>query len=167
MLQDMQLRHNLACTVVRPPLIYGPHVGGNFRKLLGLAYGWFPLPLQGACAPRSMLSIHNLCDLLVRCIPEDDIGYRVLHLRDDSDVNVRQLLRSMSAIMDKPAHLYYVPERYLRFIASCVGRSTQFARLFDPMQVDDSPTRELFSWTPPQSFDAALKETVDCWITQH
>jgi len=167
MLHDMQRRHKLAITVVRPPLIYGPHVGGNFEKLLRLAHGWFPLPLRGASAPRSMLSVYNLCDLLVSCVPEDDIGYRVLHVRDERDVNVEQLLTSMSHFMHKPVHLFYVPDRYLRFLARSCGRSTQFARLFEPMQVDDSQTRELFSWHPPQSFDAALKEAVDCWITQH
>ena len=167
MLQGLQLQHSLAVTVVRPPLIYGPHVAGNFEKLLGVASGWFPLPLLGACAPRSMLSVYNLCDLLVRCIPEDDLGYRVLHVCDDKDVSVVQLLTAMSRILKTPVHLFYVPERYLEIIASGIGRSTQFARLFDPLQVDDSHTRELFSWSPPQSFDAALKETVDCWMSQH
>ena len=167
MLHDLQLHNGLAVTIVRPPLIYGPHVGGNFEKLLGLAFGWFPLPLQGARSPRSMLSISNLCDLLIKCIPEDDIGYRVLHVRDNQDVTVEHLLTAMSGFMHKPAHLFYVPERYLRFLARCTNRSTQLARLFDPMQVDDSQTRDLFSWSPPQSFEAALKETVDCWTMQH
>ncbi len=166
-LQHMQLKSDVAITVVRPPLIYGPNVGGNFERLLGLAHRAIPLPLSGARAPRSMINVRNLCTLLVECIPEDDAAYRVLHVRDANDVSVEQLLTSMSHIMQKRSRLFFVPEKLMRIIASWIGRSTQFARLFDPMQVDDSETRELFSWIPPQSTDAALKETVDCWISQH
>jgi nucleoside-diphosphate-sugar epimerase len=166
LLERMQRHSTVAVTVVRPPLIYGPNVGGNFERLLGLAYSGVPLPLSSARAPRSMVSIRNLCALLVDCIPSDDAPFRVLHVRDANDVNVEQLLTNMSHIMRKNSRLFFVPERILRVLASWIRRSTQFSRLFDPMQVDDSETRKLFAWTPPQSSDAALKETVECWISQ-
>ncbi len=47
-------------TIVRSPLVYGPGVGANFRRLMSaVASGW-PLPLGQAHAPRSLVSVANL-----------------------------------------------------------------------------------------------------------
>ncbi|MBV1904963.1 MAG: NAD-dependent epimerase/dehydratase family protein [Pseudomonadales bacterium] len=167
LLESLQREYALPVTIVRPPLIYGPGVGGNFQKLLSLASYGLPLPLGGATALRSMLSITNLCDLLINHIPDDDAPYRILHVRDEQDISVRNLLIALADIMGKSCRLVQLPDRLLRFLGAMVGRSTMLARLLDPLQVDDSLTRSLFSWTPPQSTESALKETVDCWIVEH
>jgi len=46
--------------VVRPPLVYGPGVGGNFRALLWLAASGLPLPFAGLDNHRSLLARDNL-----------------------------------------------------------------------------------------------------------
>src|SRR5690606_21377789 len=52
--------------VVRPPLVYGPGVRGNFAALLRWSDSPWPLPVGGADAPRSLVAAANLSDLLVR-----------------------------------------------------------------------------------------------------
>ena len=52
-------------TIVRPPLVYGPGVKGNFARLLKLCASPWPLPLAAARGPRALLGLDNLVDLLV------------------------------------------------------------------------------------------------------
>ena len=52
---------------MRPPLVYGPGVGGNFRALLRLAGSGLPLPFAGLDNRRSLMARDNLVDLLAVC----------------------------------------------------------------------------------------------------
>ena len=54
----------LEVVIVRPPLVYGPHAPGNFARLLGLVRRGWPLPFGALHAPRSMVGLRNLCDVL-------------------------------------------------------------------------------------------------------
>ena len=51
--------------IVRPPLVYGPGVKGNFARLLKLCASPWPLPLADACGRRALLGLDNLVDLLI------------------------------------------------------------------------------------------------------
>ena len=56
--------HSTSLAIVRPPLVYGPGVGGNFAALMRLCRTGLPLPLAGATALRSMVGLANLVDFL-------------------------------------------------------------------------------------------------------
>ena len=53
--------------IVRPAMVYGPGAGGNFARLARLARAPVPKPFLGIDNARSLLGVHNLADLLVRC----------------------------------------------------------------------------------------------------
>jgi nucleoside-diphosphate-sugar epimerase len=52
--------------IIRPPLVYGPGVKGNFANLLKALKRGLPLPLGAIHNKRSMVGIHNLVDLIMR-----------------------------------------------------------------------------------------------------
>ena len=58
----------LEVVVIRPPIVYGPGVKANFRRLLKLAASGLPLPLASIDGLRSLIGVRNLCDLLRTCI---------------------------------------------------------------------------------------------------
>ena len=62
----------LEVVVVRPPLVYGPGVKANFRRLLGLAASGLPLPLASVDGRRSLIGVHNLSDLLRVCLQHEN-----------------------------------------------------------------------------------------------
>ena len=43
--------------IIRPPMVYGPNAQGNFRQLLRLIAGGWPLPLGAATAKRSYIAL--------------------------------------------------------------------------------------------------------------
>jgi Fuc2NAc and GlcNAc transferase len=50
--------------IIRPPLVYGPSVGGNFGSLWRLARLGLPLPFAAVDNRRDMIGIDNLVDLI-------------------------------------------------------------------------------------------------------
>ena len=148
--------------VVRPPLVYGAGVRGNFRSLLRLADTAMPLPLEGADAPRSMVAVENLCDLLIRL---GSGGRGIFHVADAEDVTVSGLLAEMRRHLARPRRLFYVPPTWLRAGSRLTGRSGAYSRLFEPLRVDAGPTCAALDWRPPRSTADALHETVTWYRT--
>jgi nucleoside-diphosphate-sugar epimerase len=149
--------------VVRPPLVYGPGVKGNFLTLLRWAASGVPLPLARASAPRTMVGIDNLCDLLERLGSSPAQG--VYHVGDPEDVCVRDLLATLRRGLGLPPRLFPVPAPLMAAAARAAGRHGAFSRLFDPLRVDTSGTRLDLGWAPPRSMGEQLDRTLRWYAT--
>lgn len=143
--------------IVRPPLVYGPGVAGNFLSLVRWVASGVPLPLGAATAPRSMVGVDNLCSLLLRLGAD---GSGVFHVADAQDRSVAELIRAMAAGLGVPDRSWRVPPRFLSAIASAMGQRARYTRLFEPLQVDQSQTRERLGWQPPHDQDQQLEATL-------
>jgi nucleoside-diphosphate-sugar epimerase len=164
-LEDARHRGRTRVTIVRPPLVYGPGVKGNFASLFAtVAHGW-PLPLGRADAPRSLLARANLVDLLIAAV-RDSADWRVLHARDDGDGSVRDLVATIARAFGKGPRLVPVPRILMRAAAAMTGRRAVYERLFEPLVVDDDETRQALDWSPPQSRGCAIEEVSRWWQAQ-
>jgi nucleoside-diphosphate-sugar epimerase len=157
----LPLQHT-TLAVVRPPLVYGPGVKANFLSLLRWAASGVPLPLARARAPRSLVGVDNLCDLLVRLAADAPAG--VYHVADPQDFSVSALLAEVRRLLDQPARLFSVPPVLLERAARWAGRPALYTRLFEPLQVDITQTRERLGWRPPHDAARQLEETV-AWFS--
>ena len=81
----------LELLILRPPLVYGPGVGGNFRALLRLARSGLPLPFAGLDNRRSLIARDNLVDLIAACCTHPSIAPAgrgtILLVRDGTDLS--------------------------------------------------------------------------------
>jgi len=145
--------------VVRPPLVYGPRARGNFAALLRLADSGLPLPLGGARAPRSLVAVDNLCDLLIR-LGSGSGGDGVFHVADDEDVTVSTLVADMRRLLGRPGRQFAVSSAWMRGALRLLGRAGLHERLFEPLQVDITATRSRLRWSPPRARREALADTV-------
>jgi UDP-glucose 4-epimerase len=149
----------LQVVIVRPPLIYGPGVKANFRRLLKLAALGLPLPLASVVSLRSLLGVRNLCDLLRVCLDHPAASGRTLLVSDGEDIALPTLIRELAAGMGRHARLFPVPVRILRILAACVGKGTTFDKLTASLQVDASATFAALDWRPPVPLRDGLRET--------
>ena len=149
-----------AISIVRPPLVYGPGVKGNMAALIGWVTRGRPLPLGLARAPRSMVAVKNLVDLLVRAA-DDEAPARIFHVRDDVEPTAADLARQMGAALGVPVRLWNVPPILMRWVMWCARRPSTYAALFEPYRVDDSTTRRVLAWQPPQSIESAMADMVE------
>lgn len=164
-LEDARRPGGTQVTIVRPPLVYGPGVKGNFATLLAaVARGW-PLPLGRADAPRSLIARANLVDLLTLAA-RDTAPWRVLHARDDGDCSVRELVTQMARAFGHSPRLVSVPRRLMRLASAVSGREALFQRLFEPLVIADDETREALGWTPALPQSSAIEEVITWWRSQ-
>lgn len=144
-------------TIIRPVLVYGPGVKGNFASMINLVEKGIPLPLGAIHNQRSLVGIDNLVDLIIRCIDHPAAANQVFLAADGEDLSTTELLRIVAKAIERPSRLIPVPAPVLQFGATLLGRKAMAQRLLGSLQVDILKTRELLDWTPPVSVDEGLK----------
>lgn len=143
--------------IIRPPLVYGPGVKGNFASMIKLIERGVPLPLGAVNNKRSLVGIDNLVDLIIRCIDHPAAANQVFLAGDGEDLSTTELLRAVGKAMGKPARLIPVPAGLLQFGATLLGKKAMAQRLLGSLQVDISKTCELLDWKPPYTVEEGLR----------
>lgn len=150
----------LEVVIIRPPLVYGPGVKGNFASLITLMGKGLPLPLGAIHNKRSLISIDNLVDLIIRCIDHPAAANQVFLAGDGEDLSTTELLRGLAEAIGRPARLIPVPAGLLSLCATLLGKRAVAQRLLGSLQVDISKTRELLGWEPPISVKEGLRRCI-------
>ncbi len=145
--------------VLRPPLVYGPGVKGNFFKLLHLVARQMPLPLASVHNRRSLVFIDNLIDLIVLTLEQPDAVSGTFLLRDTEELSTPELIRHIARHLDRKARLLPFPPSLLRFAAGLAGRSAAADRLLGSLSIDDTLTRQQLGWQPRFSADDGIAAT--------
>lgn len=145
--------------IVRPPLVYGIGVKGNFSLIMNLVKKQVPLPLGKVENKRSMLALDNLVDFLIFCVDIEKTQKavdQVFLLSDGETVSTSTLLRRIARAYGVKSRLLPVPVFLMRIVAKLLGRSDVADRLFGNLQVDSSKVRELLGWNPVVTMDEQL-----------
>lgn len=135
-------------TIVRPPLIYGPGVKGNFLRLLSLVGSGIPLPLRSVNNRRSFLGLDNLCELLSICCAHEAAAGKLFLAADGEDLSTPRLLRILGRALGKEARLFTFPPRLVRWAATLAGRRQELDKLTSSLQVNSEFTRRTLGWRP-------------------
>jgi nucleoside-diphosphate-sugar epimerase len=147
----------LEVTIIRPPLVYGPNVKANFASLLKLAEKNIPLPIGSIQNKRSFVSIDNLVSLIIACINHPNAANQVFLVSDDQDVSTSKLFSLMVEAFGKKPRLFKVSPKFLRFIASLIGKKKVIDRLCEDLSVDIWHTKNLLNWCPVVSIADGIK----------
>lgn len=158
-LAEVAAATGMEVVILRPPLVYGPGVKGNFLSLLRLAARGWPLPLAGIRNRRSLVYVDNLADAIVRCLSHPRAAGRRFLVRDGEDLSTAELYRAVAAALGRPARLFPVPGALFRSLARIAGRGEAAGRLLDSLAVDDRQIRSELGWSPPSTLDHGIAET--------
>jgi UDP-glucose 4-epimerase len=159
-----QLGGEIAVTIVRPPLVYGPSVRANFASLMRLAASGWPLPLGAADAHRSMVYLDNLVDALIACATVPHRSPATYFVSDGRDLTVAELVAQLRAATGRAPRLVGLPVAAMRGAARLIGRADAAQRLFSPLQVDIGRIRSELGWTPPVSVEDGLRQTMRWFV---
>jgi len=151
----------LEVVIIRPPLVYGPGVKGNFQSMMRWISKGIPLPLGAIHNERSLVALDNLVDFIITCVDHPAAANQTFLVADGEDLSTTDLLRHVGEAMGKPARLISVPMSVLKLGAQLLGKQAMAQRLCGNLQVDISKAREVLGWTPPVSVDVALKKAVN------
>lgn len=151
--------------IIRPPLVYGPGVKGNFLSMMRWLKRGIYLPLGAVTGNRrSLVALGNLVDLIVTCIEHPSAANQTFLVSDDEDLSTAALLRRMATALGRPAHLIPVPAGLIMLGAKMIGRPGIAQRLCSSLQVDIGKTKTLLGWSPPMSVDEGVRRTAEHWL---
>jgi len=156
-LHRVAAKTGLEVVIVRPPLVYGANVKGNFAQMLKVLAGGVPLPLASVHNRRSLIYVGNLVDALILCAMHPAAAGQTYLVSDGEDVSTPDLLRQLSEAMDRPACLFHCPQALLKLAGRLTGKSDQIGRLLGSLQVDSSKIRRELDWAPPYTLQQGLR----------
>ena len=149
----------LEVAVLRPPLVYGPGVKGNFLRLLGVVARGTPLPLGSIVNRRSLVYVGNLVDAIVKVIDAPGAAGRTYLVSDGEDVSTPDLVRALAQALGVKPRLLPCPPALLKFGAALAGKRAELARLTGSLQVDSAALRRELDWRPRFTLAQVLAET--------
>jgi nucleoside-diphosphate-sugar epimerase len=145
---------------VRSPLVYGAGVGANFLRLIRWVDRERLLPFGAVNNRRSLISVWNLADVLIRAAEHPAAASKVWLVADGPDLSTPQLVRTLARALERQPRLLAVPPLLLRTAAALTGQRAAMARLCGSLAVDSSATRSGLDWTPPLSLEEGVRRTV-------
>ena len=158
-LRDVAQKTGLEIVVLRPPLVYGPGVKGNFQRLMrAVARGW-PLPLGSIRNRRSLVFVGNLADSVVKALDAPRAAGRTYLVSDGEDVSTPDLVRGLARALGVKPRLLSLPLAALGLGAKLAGKRAEFERLTGSLQLDSSRIRRELGWKPHYSLAQGLDET--------
>jgi len=149
----------LEVVIVRPPLVYGARVKGNFAHMLKVLARSIPLPLASVNNRRSLIYVGNLVDTLILCATHPKAAGQTYLVSDGEDISTPDLLRQLGDAMGHPARLLPCPQALLTLAGRLTGKADQVERLLGSLQIDSGKIRRELGWTPPHTLDQGLRAT--------
>jgi len=158
-LRELSAAGRMETVVLRPPLVYGPGVKGNFLRLLALVARGVPLPFASLDNRRSLIYVENLADAIRAAIAAPQAAGRTYLVSDGEDVSTPGLVRALAQALRVKARLFACPPAALNAAAALFGKRAQAARLTGSLQIDAARIRRELAWRPPHAFAHGLAET--------
>ena len=106
----------LEIVIVRPPLVYGPGVKGNFLAMLRVLQKGWPLPLASCDNQRSFIGLTNFVSLLEKCVSHPAAAGQVFLAADGDDLSTPELLRRVAHALGRKVRCCH----FLQFC--CISR---------------------------------------------
>lgn len=146
--------------IIRPVLVYGPGVKGNFLELMRWLEKGPPFPFGSMRNQRSLVSLDNLVDFILTCLKHPKAANQTFFVSDGVDLSMPELLKMTAAAMNKNVWLIPVPLGLMKGMGRLLGKEVYIQRICESLRVDISKNRQLVGWTPKISVEIGLKETV-------
>lgn len=160
-LRRLSENSGMEIVIIRPTLVYGPGVKGNFHSMMRWLAKGIPLPLASVRNQRSLVALDNLIDLIIVCTQHPAASGQTFLVGDGEDLSTPELLQRTAFALGKRARLIPAPVALLRVCAGLLGKDSAVQKLCGSLQVDIDKTREQLGWTPPVNVDDALRKTAE------
>jgi nucleoside-diphosphate-sugar epimerase len=153
--------HDMAWTIVRPPLVYGADAPANFAAMKKLALSGVPLPFGGFDALRSFIFVENLADFLCVALNDPRARDRLFLISDGQDIGVSDLLALMAGQAGREPRIFKVPALLLSLAKRLPKVSGAMRKMADGLQIDASCARQTLGWSAPCSLEEGIRRSVD------
>jgi len=144
-------------TVLRPVIVYGAGVQGNFRQLIRAAALPLPLPLGAFTAGRSLLNVHNLASAIVHVLGQQSTCGETYLVADPQPLSLAEIITALRRGMGRSSGLIALPPALIRAALTAINRQELFDALASQLIVD--PRKLIASgWQPLGNTAGALAD---------
>lgn len=150
--------------VVRPPLVYGPEVRGNFLALLKCIARGIPLPVGSLHNSRSLVSVYNLSDFLCHLLDHPGAANDCFIVSDGEDISTSDLVRHMATALHCSARIVNCPKAVLRLAGTLLRKDAAVQRLCSSLVVDREKAKKCLGWSAPKTLDWGLVRTAEWFL---
>ena len=143
-LQTIAQATGLEIVILRPPLIYGPGVKGNFERLARIA-SW-PLPLASIHNQRDLLDVNNMADAILLCARHPAAANQTFLVCDGQPISTSELICRLAKENGKSCRLWAFPPALLQLAARIAGKQAVMDRLAGSLELDCGKIRQTLGW---------------------
>lgn len=148
LLRSIATESGVELVIVRPPLVYGVGVKGNFAKLQQLVSKGLPMPVGLANNRRTLVSVDNLANFLVCCVEHSQAAGELFVIGDEQSISTKELVSLLAQGMDKKIMFLPIPPKVAFMGATFLGKQDLYNQLFGSLVVDISKAKEKLQWQP-------------------
>lgn len=158
-LRSIAAQTGMEIVYIRPSLVYGPGVKGNFASMMHWLDKNILLPFGAIHNRRSFIALDNLVDFTMSCLYHPAAANQTFLVSDGEDLSTTELLRKTAHALGRTPRLLPVPMPILRAVFGMLGKREIGVRLCASLRVDITKSQQLLNWTPPCTVDTALAAT--------
>jgi nucleoside-diphosphate-sugar epimerase len=160
-LMSLARETGMEVVIIRPPLVYGPGVKGNFAAMVNWMRKGIPVPLGAVYNQRSLIALDNLVDFIALCADRErspPAANEVFLVCDGEEISTTELLRRVGMAYGVKTRLMPMPLQWIRTTANLMGKGDVADRLLGSLVIDASKARNFLGWMPITSMDEQLKK---------
>jgi UDP-glucose 4-epimerase len=158
-LEAVSRRATMNITIIRPPLIYGVGVGGNFALLLKAVRRGIPLPFASIHNRRGFLAVDNLVSFIRHRLAKPGGRFELFLLADAEQISTPDFIRGLATACGRNARLFPMPMAMLNWLGVASGRPEIRNSLIGSMEIDTSRAHAT-GWRPAVGLHEGLKAAV-------
>ena len=160
-LRKLAIESEMEVVIIRPSLVYGPGVKGNFKTLLRFIKSGIPIPLGLATKnKRSFIGIDNLVELLIISINHPAAANRTFLAGDENDISTYELIKLLRNLSKSRSIIIPIPIFFLKFFGKLFGLEDSLQTLLASLKVDISDTKATLQWTPSNSLEEGISKMI-------
>lgn len=148
----------MAFVIIRPPLIYGKGVKGNFAKLVKLTEMMIPIPFGGVKNKRSLIGLSNLTSLIFKCMEHKNAENQIFVACDGQDLSSPDLIKIIAKSLSIKPKIVNFPLPLLWFLAVVFRKQLTAKKVLSTLQVDNTKVTNAICWAPNTSVEDELKK---------
>jgi nucleoside-diphosphate-sugar epimerase len=136
-------KHGL--NILRPVVVYGKDVKGNF-KTLNQHYSK-PFPFGGIKAKRSIIYAEHLVSMIEACFKNKDEQY-IFNCADDEPLSIGEIIKLISKAHNKKSRVFWFPEILLKYVLMILNKDGIIDRLMRNYIVTNQKIKQTLEWRP-------------------
>ncbi|MPM28903.1 N-acetyl-alpha-D-glucosaminyl-diphospho-ditrans,octacis-undecaprenol 4-epimerase [bioreactor metagenome] len=155
----LEYSRSINTIILRPPLIYGRGVKGNFSKLLNAVKRGIPLPFASVQNARSLLYIGNLTKAIECILRQPFTGTAIFHVADRKSPSTPELIQTMATVLNVRLRMQPFPPFLLEVMASLAGKGETVKKLTRSLVVSITEMENKLNYSPSISLLEGLKDS--------